>query len=588
MIDIAHEKCVGCEACLNICPKNAINMEIFEGFKYPCIDKNKCIDCHLCEKTCPAISNLVNKNSGTPVVYAVWSKNDQIRTQCTSGGVCYELSKYFISNGGYVAGVVWAEDYRSASYQVTNVLSDLERLKQTKYFQPSMDGVYEKIKTILNSGGKVLYIGSACTNDALKRYLGKDYENLYCLDYICRGYTSQVFHEKRIEYLEKKHGSRIRAVQYKNKQKGWTSFGTLFSFENGDTEYINRSDDSYEIMFNVEDNNTRPSCYVCKYRTLPRHTDITVGDFWGISNASAEDLQKGISAVLISSEKGKALFDDVKKVFVYEERSVDEVAAGNGALLNQFTNPKNAKQFFEDLNNIPFPELEKKYANKAVLKKRRKMYKRRKIMDLLKVLGHCNPFSFVYYNYLCSKVVRKHHRYIFPFYGSRIYIDDGAKIIVNDNLYLNMPKHKYSNEQCYIQVLRGGVLEVNGICKIAANNTIEVNYDAILKFGKTSSNYGTTIICGNRIEIGNDVGFGRNVMIYDNNFHTTGLNKNVKLKPLIIEDHVWLCTGVTIVKGLKIEQGAVCSINSTITRNVKSKNMVAGNPAKVMMTNIEW
>ena len=82
--------------------------------------------------------------------------------------------------------------------------------------------------------------------------------------------------------------------------------------------------------------------------------------------------------------------------------------------------------------------------------------------------------------------------------------------------------------------------------------------------------------------------FGRNVMIYDNNFHTTGLNKKVKLKPLIIEDHVWLCTGVTIVKGLRIEQGAVCSINSTITRNVKSKNMVSGNPAKVMMTNVEW
>lgn len=135
---------------------------------------------------------------------------------------------------------------------------------------------------------------------------------------------------------------------------------------------------------------------------------------------------------------------------------------------------------------------------------------------------------------------------------------------------------------------RGGCFEVNGVCKLAANNTIEINYDAVLKVGKMNSNYGTTIICGNRIEIGNDVGFGRNVMIYDNNFHTTGLNKNVKLKPLIIEDHVWLCTGVTIVKGLKIERDAVCSINSTITRNVKSKNMVAGNPAKVMMTNIEW
>ena len=60
---------------------------------------------------------------------------------------------------------------------------------------------------------------------------------------------------------------------------------------------------------------------------------------------------------------------------------------------------------------------------------------------------------------------------------------------------------------------------------MAANNTIEINHDASLKVGQFDSNYGTTIICGNRIEIGDGVGIGRNVMIYDNNFHTTGLIK---------------------------------------------------------------
>ena len=66
------------------------------------------------------------------------------------------------------------------------------------------------------------------------------------------------------------------------------------------------------------------------------------------------------------------------------------------------------------------------------------------------------------------------------------------------------------------------------------------------------------------------------------------MNSSRKTKPLIIEDHVWLCTGVTIAKGIKIEQGAVCSINSTVTRNIKAKNMVSGNPAKVVMSNFEW
>lgn len=581
MIDIVKEKCVGCQACAVKCPKTAIIMKIKDGFRYPKIDKEKCINCHLCEKVCPAINDTVISNIGYPNVYAAWSKNTEIRTLCTSGGVCYELSKYIIESGGYVAGVVWSDDYRNAHYILSNSLKDIEKFKQTKYFQPEMKDIYQKIKEVLDGGNTVLYIGSACTNDALKRYLGQEYENLYCLDYICRGYTSQIYHEKRVQHLEKKHNSKISSIQYKNKRMGWTKFGTVFQFINGEEEYINRADDSYELMFKIEDNNTRPSCYECKYRTLPRHTDITVGDFWGIKGMSEKNLQDGISAVMISSAKGEKLFSTVENCFVYEKRNVDEVASGNGALLNQFKNPNNAQQFFEDLNKLPFTKVEMKYANKNVLK-------RRKIMNIIKTLVQCNIALFIYYNFMCKRVVRNRNKFVFPFYGSRIQLDKDAKLIINDNLFLNSPRHKHSNEQCYLKILRGGCFEVDGVCKLAANNTIEVNYDATLKMGKTNSNYGTTIICGNRIEIGNGVGFGRNVMIYDNNFHATGLNKNIKLKPLIIEDHVWLCTGVTIVKGLKIEKDAVCSINSTITRNVKSKNMVAGNPAKVVMTNIEW
>lgn len=48
---IGLNKCTGCTACLNICPKKAISMvEGQDGFKYPVIDQEKCIDCGLCKK----------------------------------------------------------------------------------------------------------------------------------------------------------------------------------------------------------------------------------------------------------------------------------------------------------------------------------------------------------------------------------------------------------------------------------------------------------------------------------------------------------------------------------------------------------
>ena len=52
-----NEECCGCNACGDICPKNAISFKTdIEGFWYPEVDMEKCIDCGLCEKVCPIIN----------------------------------------------------------------------------------------------------------------------------------------------------------------------------------------------------------------------------------------------------------------------------------------------------------------------------------------------------------------------------------------------------------------------------------------------------------------------------------------------------------------------------------------------------
>lgn len=57
------EKCTGCGACYNVCPKQAISMQADEeGFLRPSIDIGKCIDCGLCRKVCPPL-NPVRKHS---------------------------------------------------------------------------------------------------------------------------------------------------------------------------------------------------------------------------------------------------------------------------------------------------------------------------------------------------------------------------------------------------------------------------------------------------------------------------------------------------------------------------------------------
>lgn len=581
MIEIDNTKCTGCGMCGELCPVGAITFEVNDGFRYPVVLKEKCISCGRCINNCPSL-NKTSSDNMNPKVFAAYIKDIEQRVKCTSGGICYALSQHIIETGGYVAGVVWDDDLKDAHYELVNSSEGLDRITQTKYIQPKMNSIYSKIEDLLKAGNKVLYIGTACTNAALKNFLNTEYDNLYSCDFICRGYTSQIYHEKRLSYLEKKYSSKAVSFQYKNKDRGWSNFGSKVCFDNGKVYYINRSDDPYELMCGVDDYNTRPSCYNCKYRVLPRATDITLGDFWGIEKMDNGDT--GISVVMISTKKGEELLDNISPNLVMEERTVLNILAMNPSLLKPLKRNEGAETFFSDIEKMDFGRFNAKYGKVFKVKLKKRM---RRIMIPLNHILRCNILTYIYYNHICRKVDRKKGCHIYPYKGTRIDLNKKAKLILNGDLYLNFPKHRGSKEETYLKIGAGGSLTISGKSKFAGMNTIEIAADAKMETGSIDCNYGTTIICGNEISIGDHVGIGRNVTIYDNNFHATSLNTNKKCKPLIIEDNVWLCTGVTIAKGIRIEKGAVCSINSTIARNVKAKTMVAGNPAKPIMTNVE-
>lgn len=583
MLKISDDKCTGCTLCGSVCPTGAISFEIRNGFRYPQVNQQKCVNCEICVKKCPALNKETSSNS-YPKVYAAWSRNTEQRSKCTSGGICYELSKYVLEHGGNVAGVAWTSDFKNAEYRLIKSLVELPSITQTKYFQPLMSNIYNDVREALKLGKQVLFIGSACTNAAVRQFVGKDLsDNLICCDFICRGYTSQQYHQKRIEDLEEKYKSAVKSVQYKNKSRGWNNFGTYFEFQNGESYYVSRNDDPYEIMFKNDDYNTRPSCFECKYRENPRLCDITVGDFWGVKNIDDDIKKNGVSAVMIYSERGLKLFESIADQIEFQERNLWDVSEGNRALLNQLYKREGAGSFFEDLKAKPLSYVHKKYGKKNI-----KGSKFKKIKKAVYLLLNCSLYQLVYYNYMCPWVVRKKHCYLIPYRGSKIQIDKNGKLVLNSSLRLNVHKHKHSREESYLHIYCGGKFEVNGTVEIAAGNTVDVLTNAELIMGKTETNYNTVIVCSNKIKIGDGIGIGRNVTIYDSNYHKTGISKNTGGKPLIIEDHVWLCTGVTIAKGLKIGAGAICGLNSMITKNVKSRHMVLGNPAEDVMSDVEW
>ena len=82
--------CIGCKACGDACPKQAIAFPVDEeGFWHPEIDSDKCIDCHLCERVCSVVSRPERQQNNfvQPEVYAAYHKNHEIRYDSTSGGM---------------------------------------------------------------------------------------------------------------------------------------------------------------------------------------------------------------------------------------------------------------------------------------------------------------------------------------------------------------------------------------------------------------------------------------------------------------------------------------------------------------------
>ena len=65
-------------------------------------------------------------------------------------------------------------------------------MRGSKYIQSKMGDTYKKVQEDLNAKREVLFSGTSCQVAGLKHFLGKDYDNLICIDIVCHGVPSPV------------------------------------------------------------------------------------------------------------------------------------------------------------------------------------------------------------------------------------------------------------------------------------------------------------------------------------------------------------------------------------------------------------
>lgn len=324
MIKVNNEKCTGCYACQNICPKDCIVLqEDNEGFRYPKIDTEKCANCGLCEKVCPIDKGISNRNQSViPKAYASYSKDEEVRARSMTAGISYLCSRYIIEQGGVVFGVVG--DVLTKIYHTKAAsLEELFPMRGSKYLQSEVGNIYREAKKELNTGKEVLFTGTPCQIAGLYGYLGKEYDNLYTLDIICHGVPSSMVFEKYISELEEKKGSKVLAF-YRDKEKGWKPCYFSYALENGKKVSQSGQENPFNHAFTTNII-TRKSCQNCDYAQIPRVADITVGDYYGGNKGEIHDREnKGLSLVTINSEKGRLLFNKIEQDISVTEYSLDE------------------------------------------------------------------------------------------------------------------------------------------------------------------------------------------------------------------------------------------------------------------------
>lgn len=359
-------KCCGCAACKNVCPKHCILMkEDIEGFLYPEVDASVCIDCGLCQQVCPILHQQEDRKP--LVAYAAKNRNENIRLRSSSGGVFTLLAERVIDEGGVVFGARFDECW-NVVHDCVETKEEIAALRGSKYVQSKIGDSYLRAKQYLISGRQVLFTGTPCQISGLKKYLGKEYDNLLTVDVVCHGVPSpkiwQMFLSETVACAKKKLSIptslpaeiKLSDINFRSKSTGWKKYSVALTLsvtnEEGSLDRVSLSSVFTQHPFMnafLANFSLRPSCYACPAKSGKSESDITIADFWGIEHVLPEwDDDKGLNLVLGFTKKGEAILNNLSVC----KQEVDYMSAVscNSCMVKSVVEPVYRDFFFKQLD----------------------------------------------------------------------------------------------------------------------------------------------------------------------------------------------------------------------------------------------
>lgn len=319
-------KCYSCGACKQACKDGAIKMEENEyGFLYPVKDNVLYGDCGTVgNDVCPRLHPGTDKPSVTKV-FAAYTKNEEEYGRGSMGGVLSPIFGEMIKRNGVIVAPVMDKEF-NVVYTMEETLEGCSGMLNPAFVMPEKGDIFVKTKKVLDEGRQVLFLGDSCQISGLKNYLGKPYDNLLTVDYLCRGAGSPKAFRRYLDNLVELYDSKITDIRIGYKLKDSDISYVRILFENGAMEFVRDGNCSY--LNDVATNEfLMPACYECQFLDPEKsNADITLGDYTDIRKVNPEfGKNKVLSLIKINSEKGLLLFEDVKDKLELKESSLKEM-----------------------------------------------------------------------------------------------------------------------------------------------------------------------------------------------------------------------------------------------------------------------
>ena len=321
-----------------------------EGFPVPSINDAHCTDCGLCASRCPEQNGPIRPQHDYIRVLGVKNKNETLLVKSASGGVFSSIAVDILKTPGNAVFGCAFDDNFVARHICAADISGLAIMQGSKYVQSDVGDTYLQTKNLLENSAAVLYSGAPCQIAGLYAFLGRDYDNLFTVDFVCHGVPSPLLFKRYIEWLGKKMGGTITEYNFRDKTThGWGLIAYAKTLKNNKTIFPQL--DPFYMTF-LDNSTLRECCYNCRYANARRVSDITIGDFWGVERAHSDFYdKKGVSVVIVNTKKGDLLFSQLKNNFHIIETTIENIVPRNSNLIKPSPRPAQRDSIYNGIND---------------------------------------------------------------------------------------------------------------------------------------------------------------------------------------------------------------------------------------------